>query len=176
MRQASFSAGERRIASVMLATRLIGLPLWEEARSILFFAPLPDEPDLLEAASRGFQHEKLVAFPRHDPVRDQYVPCAVENLQKTLCRGRFNIPEPTPDCPVVALNRLDLILVPGVAFDLAGHRLGRGKGYYDRLLAGVSGIKCGIAFDWQVQNEIPAESHDVRVNCLLTPTQWRQFD
>jgi 5-formyltetrahydrofolate cyclo-ligase len=73
------------------------------------------------------------------------------------------------------MNRLDLILVPGLAFDLNGRRLGKGKGYYDRLLAGVSGIKCGVAFDEQVVSEVPAGPHDVRVNCILTPTRWLEF-
>jgi 5-formyltetrahydrofolate cyclo-ligase len=59
-----------------------------------------------------------------------------------------------------------------VAFDLHGHRLGRGKGYYDRLLTAVRGTACGVAFDQQLVPEIPIGPHDVRMNCLLTPTRW----
>ena len=69
------------------------------------------------------------------------------------------------------MNRLDLVLVPGVAFDLQGRRLGRGRGFYDRLLADVDGIKCGIAFDEQMVNEVPAGPPDVRLNFILTPTR-----
>ena len=65
-----------------------------------------------------------------------------------------------------------MILVPGVAFDLHGRRLGRGKGFYDQLLAGVRGTTCGVAFDVQVVRELPQEPHDARVNCILTPTRW----
>jgi 5-formyltetrahydrofolate cyclo-ligase len=67
-----------------------------------------------------------------------------------------------------------LVLVPGVAFDLRGRRLGRGKGFYDRLLADAGGLKCGVAFDEQIVTEIPVEPHDVSVDCILTPTRWIQ--
>jgi len=72
----------------------------------------------------------------------------------------------------LSLNRLDFILVPGVAFDLQGRRLGRGKGFYDQILAVVRGTVCGVAFDQQITPEIPVEPHDAVVNCILTPTRW----
>jgi 5-formyltetrahydrofolate cyclo-ligase len=59
-----------------------------------------------------------------------------------------------------------------VAFDLHGRRLGRGKGFYDRLLARTRGTKCGVAFDEQIVAKITVEPHDAQVNCLLTPTRW----
>jgi 5-formyltetrahydrofolate cyclo-ligase len=65
-----------------------------------------------------------------------------------------------------------LILVPGVAFDLRGYRLGRGKGFYDQLLAAVRGPTCGVGFDEQIVDAVPVEPHDVRLSCLLTPTRW----
>jgi 5-formyltetrahydrofolate cyclo-ligase len=65
-------------------------------------------------------------------------------------------------------------LVPGLAFDPSGRRLGRGKGFYDRLLAMVRGRKCGIAFEEQVVPEIPVEPHDIRLDCLLTPRRWME--
>jgi len=64
-----------------------------------------------------------------------------------------------------------LILVPGVAFDLRGGWLGRGRGFYDRLLAGFHGIKCGVAFDEQMVEEVPTGTLDVRMDFVLTPTQ-----
>ncbi|MEY2466031.1 MAG: 5-formyltetrahydrofolate cyclo-ligase, partial [Verrucomicrobiota bacterium] len=70
------------------------------------------------------------------------------------------------------IKPLDLILVPGVAFELHGRRLGRGKGFYDRLLADMRGTTCGVAFDEQIVAEIPVEPHDVHLDYLLTPTRW----
>ena len=89
-----------------------------------------------------------------------------------MVSGRFGVREPGADCPLISLNQLDLILVPGVTFDLTGHRLGRGKGFYDRLLAGFCGHKCGVAFEAQIVAAVPAEPHDVLVNSILTPTRW----
>ena len=88
-----------------------------------------------------------------------------------MVTGQFGIREPAARCPEIPLSRLDLILVPGVAFDWHGRRLGRGKGFYDRLLAGTRGVKCGIAFDEQMVNEVPAGSLDARMNFMMTPTR-----
>ena len=79
--------------------------------------------------------------------------------------------EPAAHCAEVPLNRLDLVLVPGVAFDARGGRLGRGKGFYDRLLAAVRGTKCGVAFDEQIVDAVPNGPLDIRLNCILTPTR-----
>jgi 5-formyltetrahydrofolate cyclo-ligase len=92
-----------------------------------------------------------------------------------LAAGRYGVIEPAAVCNVADLKRLDLILVPGVAFDWHGRRLGRGKGYYDRLLAEVSGTTCGVAFDQQLVATIPVEPHDVHLNCILTPSHWLQL-
>jgi 5-formyltetrahydrofolate cyclo-ligase len=67
------------------------------------------------------------------------------------------------------LEKFDLILAPGVAFDWNGNRLGRGRGFYDRLLARTSGLKCGVGYDFQLIGKIPVEPHDARVNFVVTP-------
>jgi 5-formyltetrahydrofolate cyclo-ligase len=89
-----------------------------------------------------------------------------------LVVGAFQVREPVAGCPVVAMNRLDLALVPGLAFDARGHRLGRGKGFYDRLLAGFPGRTVGVAFDFQVVAQVPVEPHDIALNAVVTPTRW----
>jgi 5-formyltetrahydrofolate cyclo-ligase len=114
---------------------------------------------------------KRVALPRYDIHTSAYVACVVANHDEIRI-GSFGVLEPIAGCPVVPLNQLDFILVPGVAFDLVGRRLGRGKGFYDRLLAEVRGHKCGVAFDAQIVAEVPEEPHDIRVDSILTPTRW----
>ncbi|HZL12624.1 MAG TPA: 5-formyltetrahydrofolate cyclo-ligase, partial [Verrucomicrobiae bacterium] len=88
--------------------------------------------------------------------------------------GKFGIREPKASCAEILLIEFDLILVPGIAFDLHGNRLGRGQGFYDRLLAEFRGTKIGIAFDEQISTEVSAEAHDVRVDFILTPTRCLQ--
>lgn len=85
-----------------------------------------------------------------------------------LERGHFGIPEPGSNCPVVDKQSVDLFIVPGIAFDRQGHRLGRGDGYYDKLLAGVTVPKIGLAYACQVIAEVPHTSYDVPMTALVT--------
>jgi 5-formyltetrahydrofolate cyclo-ligase len=146
--------------------------IWQEARTVLFYIPARAEPDLTPLLAKAFSEGKTVALPCFVSKQNNYEARRIEDLKRDLVPGQFSILEPRLGCPVVALNQLDLALVPGVGFDLSGCRLGRGKGYYDRLLAQVPGHKCGIAFEWQIVKEIPWEPHDIRLNSILTPTRW----
>ncbi len=168
------SPTDRSAASALLRDRLLLQPCWQAARSVLLYCPLPDEPDIWPLAAAALAAGKSVALPRHSLDHDRYLAVQITDATADLCPGRFGVREPAPECPIFPLNRLDLTLVPGVGFTFGGRRLGRGKGYYDRLLAGVSGFKCGVAFDWQVADQVPAEPHDVVLNCILTPSQWRE--
>ena len=115
---------------------------------------------------------KIVALPRFDLGTNRYVAHQIKDPVLDVESGKFGIREPKQYCQLVPLNRLDITLVPGVAFDLRGRRLGRGKGFYDQLLAGISGKTCGVGFDEQIVAEIPVEPHDIHLNCILTPTRW----
>lgn len=87
-----------------------------------------------------------------------------------LKRGQMNVWEPESHCPAVEIASLDLILVPGLAFTRDGRRLGRGGGYYDRLLAhpDCRAHRIGVGYDLQVVEAIPVESHDQRVHEIIT--------
>ena len=160
--------------SQALCERLVRSSIWEETRSVLFFAPLPDEPNIWPAFEFILQQGLTVALPRMDISVSNYRACVIRDPSRDLVTGHFCIREPGPDCKEHPVNLLDLVLVPGVAFDMGGRRLGRGAGYYDRLLNDVRGTTCGIAFDEQISGELPVEAHDVLVDCILTPTRWLQ--
>lgn len=138
----------------------------------MFFAALPDEPDTWSLLAEALLAGKTVALPRFSSRTHSYGVGVVRNLEADVQSGQFGIREPGVSCPEIPLNRLDLVLVPGVAFDARGGRLGRGKGFYDRLLSAVNGTKCGVAFDEQIVEAVPVVPLDVRVNCILTPTRW----
>jgi 5-formyltetrahydrofolate cyclo-ligase len=169
---AAINNTERESSSLAACARLKKQDLWHNAQSILFYAPLAKELDLwpllLEALAAG----RTVALPRFSPESGRYIACSIKDTAKDLKPGKFGIREPTDACPEINLKRLDLALVPGVAFDMGGHRLGRGGGYYDRLLAMFGGPACGVAFDRQIVERVPAGPHDVQLNCILTPTRW----
>ena len=167
----ALSAEARADGSRRLHQMLSVQPVWQRAQHVLFFSPLADEPDITPSLDDALQADKAVALPRFDALSARYVAAGIR-ARAELMAGRFGALEPGPDCPVVPLNQLDLILVPGVAFDFAGRRLGRGKGFYDRLLAEVRGHKCGVAFDEQIVPQVPEEPHDVRVDSIVTPSRW----
>jgi 5-formyltetrahydrofolate cyclo-ligase len=146
---------------------------WKQAKTILFYAPLPGELDIWPLFQDAIQAGKETCLPRFTGQKPHpYIACAIKDLAKDLKTGQFSIREPVDGALEIPLNRLDFVLVPGIAFDLQGRRLGRGKGYYDRLLAEVHGKTCGVAFDEQIVEVLPVEPHDIHVNCILTPTRW----
>jgi 5-formyltetrahydrofolate cyclo-ligase len=161
----------RAVASGQVRAQLKEQAVWKNAESVLFFAPLPDEVDVWPLLEEALTTGKTAALPRFDPQGQNYVTCRVHDLRREIVAGQFGIREPGNGCGEIAPHSLDLILVPGVAFDLAGHRLGRGRGFYDRLLADARGIKCGMAFDEQIVEAIPVEPLDVRMDFILTPTR-----
>ena len=164
-------AEARATASRQLHLLLLAQPIWARANSVLCFAPLAGEPNITPIIDDALGANKVVALPRFDPGAGAYLAARIET--RALCiPGQFGALEPAAGCPSIPLNQLDLVLVPGIAFDLAGRRLGRGKGFYDRLLAEVRGHKCGVAFDEQIVAEVPEEPHDVRVDSILTPSRW----
>ena len=163
---------EREAAALQICSRLRQQAVWKSAGSILLFAPLPNEPDVWPLLEEALLAGKTVALPRFSSPAQSYHAAAVQNLHADLQPGQFGIREPSASCAEFPLNRLDLVLVPGVAFQANGCRLGRGKGFYDRLLAAVRGRKCGVAFDEQIVAAIPTGPLDIRVNCIVTPTRW----
>lgn len=147
-------------------------PAWLAAKSVMLFAPLPDEVDIWPLVEEALATGKIVALPRYARLGRNYTAAIVRDPRADLIPGHFGIREPHAGCAEISMNRLDLVLVPGVAFDPQGRRLGRGKGFYDRLLADVRGMKCGVAFDEQLVDEVPVGPQDVPLNCILTPTRW----
>ena len=163
----------KRVADSAQACHLVEQQaVWKEAGSVLLYAPLTEELDIWPLLTKALAAGKIVALPRFIVEKNLYAACQICEPTRDLKPGHFGIPEPSAHCPPIAIYGLDFILVPGIAFDLHGRRLGRGKGFYDRLLAVVRGTTCGIAFDEQIVREIPVEPHDIRLNCILTPTRW----
>ncbi len=165
-------AATRLAESGRLCTLLQNLTVWKTARAILFFAPLPEEVDVWPLLETALATGKEVSLPCFVPETGSYSARRVCNATTDLKTGRFGIREPAENCPAIVPEQLELILVPGVAFDLRGNRLGRGRGFYDRLLAGLKGVKCGVAFDQQIVESLPSEQHDTPVDCIVTPTRW----
>ena len=163
---------ERRGASIRIGQHLLHSILWQTARRIAFFASTAEEVDLFPLLEEALRQGKEVYLPRFWAEERIYRFVRLEGMDR-LRVGRFGILEPISD--QVPPNRaLDLILVPGLAFDEEGRRLGRGRGYYDRLLREYEGARCGVGFDWQVVPHVPTGPTDVKMDWLLTPSGLRR--
>ena len=141
------------------------------AHTILFFAPLPDELDVWPVLELSLALGTNCALPFFDAEKKSYSAKLLKNLATDIVIGKFGVREPAAGCAEIPLNQFDLVLVPGMAFDLSGNRLGRGKGFYDRILSEASGVKCGVGYDFQLLEKIPSEPHDAKVNFIVTPSR-----
>jgi 5-formyltetrahydrofolate cyclo-ligase len=164
---------EERAASSSQAVRILQSRVeWQQAACILFFAPLQDELDLWPLLIQSLREGRTVTLPRYDPAKSEYGAAQILDLGTDLVHGQLGILEPSAACRGIPLIQLDFALVPGLGFDLSGRRLGRGRGYFDRLLTRVRGVTCGVAHDCQVLSVLPTEGHDRTVDCIVTPTRW----
>ena len=163
------SPAVRAVESIELCERLKTQA--PSARTILFFAPLPDELDVWPVLELSLALGVNCALPFFDAEKKAYGAKLLKTLATDTITGKFGVREPASNCAEIPLNQFDLILAPGMAFDLGGHRLGRGQGFYDRLLENASGIKCGVCHDFQLLEKIPAEPHDAEVDFILTPSR-----
>ena len=159
-------------ASEALCNNVSECYCWQNSQKLLLFYPLNDEPDIVPLLELALQSGKTLSLPRYNSATGVYEAALIRSLTEDMVPGRFGVREPSANCPALPLNQLDLTLVPGVAFDTSGRRLGRGKGFYDRLLLETTGIKLGLAFDWQESDALPTEPHDVELDGVLTPTRW----
>lgn len=157
---------ERTAASVAVCDRLHTREEWQTATTVLLYAPLPDELDVLPMMDAG----KRFCFPRYQA--DRGYSAAWVRLPEALVPGKFGIAEPPVDAVQIPACEVDFVIVPGLAFGMDCHRLGRGRGFYDRWLTELSGQKIGVGFDHQLIERVPREEHDVQLDGVVTPSCW----
>lgn len=145
------------------------LPQVEATSTLFAFWGIPGrEPDTGRLIRALTARGKRVGLPRMLPGRQMEV--RLYEPDRPLVPASFGILEPLADAPLLARPDIDLALVPAVCYDRQGFRLGFGGGYYDRWLAGFSGFTVGLCRDCVLQDRVPTEDHDCRVDLLLTET------
>jgi len=150
-------------ASQALCQRLAGWPLLRQARTVLAYIAFRNELDLRPLFARLPEIQWLA--PRvvgREMVLHPYDP-------DRLAPHRFGMLEPEASLPQVGPEEVDIVLVPGVAFDRYGARLGYGGGFYDRFLPGTSALRVGIALESAVAEALPCAEHDQRMDWIATP-------
>jgi 5-formyltetrahydrofolate cyclo-ligase len=166
-RRAAISAVGRMHAAAALRDCL--LPFFEARpeRTVGVYLSLPYEISLDPLISSLIERGITVAAPRVDTARDEMSFWKLESLDATEI-GPWQVRQPLGK---QRIDELSLILVPGLAFDPNGGRLGMGGGWYDRVLGKAGGV-VGVAFDCQIMPEVPLEAHDIRVGYVATEKQW----
>lgn len=186
------SVEERTRFSEALKEEVVGLECWRSAKEVMLFFSLPDEVDMLPLIRAALAEQKRIYLPRviatqvsrgvdvcevaegntlpaGNTVRCEEMILEVRELAPgQLALGRWGIWEPTDEAPLLSdYSRLDLVVVPGVAFSSDGKRLGRGKSFYDRFLPLVPRAAfVGVCYPCQVVEQIPADPWDIGMDIV----------
>ncbi|MFH1375655.1 MAG: 5-formyltetrahydrofolate cyclo-ligase [Patescibacteria group bacterium] len=165
------SSREHAKQSSTIAQKLFALPEYTEAQVVALYASLPEEVSTDAIIKHSLKVGKRVVLPRIYPgfplVENELEFCEIKKMED-LEVSVFGIREPNKNCPVVSLGKIDLLVAPVVACDEQGRRLGKGEGFYDRVLENFSGKTVALAFDCQMVEKIPAEEHDQKVDQVLS--------
>jgi len=159
------SPQEVATASTALCQRLAAWPVLRKAQTVLTYLAFRNEPDV--GLLFGLLPQIRWVVPR---IEGQYLALHLYDPTR-LVRHRFGMLEPAADLPVVDHTTLDLVLVPGVAFDLRGYRLGFGGGFYDRLLPTTPALRVGVTYDECLADALPCDEHDQRMDWIVTPSE-----
>lgn len=167
------SENEKLSESKQINKKLISTKEWNNAKSILIFISLKDEPQTSELIKEAFKEGKRVAVPYCKDDKGTMGIAEIKDIKSDLIKGKFNILEPKEDLrDNFFLSDLQLVITPGVAFGIDGSRLGRGKGYYDRFLKKLEGTIpiIGIGFTKQLYSSpLPFEYHDICMDKIICP-------
>lgn len=159
--------------SADIAARVAGLASWIDAPAVLLTLPFRSEWDTRPLIALAIAAGKIVVAPRVNAQTRMLELHAIRDLEADVEPGFQGIPEPRPSCRAVPPEEVRWVLVPGVAFDARGARLGYGGGYYDRLLPLLAPDvpRVAGAFELQLVERVPVAGHDLRVDAIVTETR-----
>ena len=143
----------------------------KKAKTILFYVAFDGEVETINLIERAITKGKRIAVPTIQKDKKMIIPTLISNLEEDLELGPYGIKHPKHSPKRwLKLDDLDLVVVPGVAFDKNRHRIGRGAGYYDRFLARLPKDvpTVGLAFDFQIVNSLPHQDHDMPVSRVIS--------
>jgi len=169
------SSAQAAVQSAVAAAAVVALPEFRRARSVFLYMPMAEEIDTAAIARAAWADGKVVLLPRCRMSDRTMDACPIFSFDDRLTTSGYGIAEPCTEPWDV--GQVDFVIVPGLAFDRAGGRLGRGAGFYDRFLEQLSpqAVTCGLAFHQQVIDEVPMFDHDARIAILVTDLGTLRF-
>ena len=166
-RRAAIPPEEKKKLDAQIVDRIAASDEFCHASAVLLYAPLAGEINLLPLVRLARAKGIPVAFPRCDTA-SQTMQFYILDPTARLQEGAYHIPEPPADAPLCNPDAHALCILPGLTFDLAGARLGYGKGYYDRFLTDFPGVRAGAVYEQVIVKRVPTEAHDISVSILFT--------
>lgn len=170
-RLAALAESEVKAKIRQIENRLFEFANFLEANIVLLYINTAGEVNSQQIIKRCFDYNKIVILPAFEPDTYKMKLMKVDNLDTDLKPGRRGILEPDENrCNVVPVECVDIAIIPGVAFDEKGGRIGSGEGYYDRLIPKlpITTRKVALAFENQIIRQIQMESHDKHVDIIIT--------
>jgi 5-formyltetrahydrofolate cyclo-ligase len=166
-RRRALSDDDARVAGNMIQQAFLGSPEFAGARTIALYSPLHNEVDTKGVMDKAVDCGKRVLFPA---VCGNCLVFRCIGGHASFKSGAFGILEPDEKCSVIPVTEADIVVIPGLVFDLSGKRVGYGKGYYDRALHELEGQGklAAFCYDFQLIGEIVDEPHDVRMDTIFT--------
>lgn len=158
--------------SAKIMDQLEETDLFQQASCIALYHAIPGEVQTAGLIEKWYRKKRLL-LPL---IKGNDLQLLLYAGKESLKTGVFGILEPSEDCEAVPESEIDLIIVPGVAFDRQHNRLGRGKGFYDRLLSTLDVPKIGICYDFQLKDQIPAEPFDRKMDLIITEKKYCDSD
>lgn len=171
--RSGLSAEQRRLYSEKIFERVKALPAYVNAKTVMLYLDFRGEVETIALVEDLLASGKRVVVPVCNPDKT-ITPKEITNLTSDLMSGTWGIREPKPDvCKPVDPLAIDLVLVPGVGFDLKGNRLGYGAGYYDRFIPLLRpGVPlAALAFEVQILTHIEPDPHDCPMNMVVTESR-----
>ena len=166
----NMSAEDRQRRSLAACTRLAATREFKNAQMVMLFMSMPTEIETSPLALRAWQEGKSIAVPRVDWESKRMDPLEIRSLESGMQIVGPGLRQPI-DGKVVPLALIDMVVIPGLAFDRQGFRVGRGRGFYDRFLAQqeFEGVRCALCYHEQLlEDEIPREPHDIPMDLIVT--------
>ncbi len=161
---------QQRTAKNKKACRnLISTPQFQNASTVMLYLSLPYEADTSEAILCAWQLGKTVAVPKISWQQRHMIPVQINSLETSFSTEVVGLRNPVTGVPM-AIEEIDLVVVPALGFDRKGNRLGHGGSYYDRFFANTAlrAQRCGFAFAEQVVEAVPMRDHDISMDFLVT--------
>lgn len=153
--------------SKQIKKRLFEMKEFKQASKVLFYVSYDNEVYTHEMIKECISSKKI-AVPISDKKNRRLILSELRSFHD-LELGSYGILEPKKEkIKEIQIGKIDIVIVPGVGFDLNGHRVGHGKGYYDNLLKNSKALLIGLAYDWQIVKHIPIEEHDVLMDKIVT--------